>query len=131
MLLRRAAMLSAAFIATAAVAQNPQAQQQQGATQAARPAAPPTATDKNKLSYAIGFELGSDFREKSADIDVNTVIKAIQDASAGRYHSRVRQGGSVDARIREHRAQSSGRERRVGVTGSPDQHVAVAVVPRA
>jgi len=83
MLLRRAALVSAAFIATAAIAQNPQTQPQQGAAQA-RPAAPPTATDKNKLSYAIGFELGSDFREKASDIDVNTVIKAIQDASAGR-----------------------------------------------
>ena len=82
MLLRRAAIVSAALIATAAaVAQNPQ-QQQQGAAQG-RPAAP-TATDKNKLSYAIGYELGSDFREKRADIDVNTVIRAIQDAAAGR-----------------------------------------------
>jgi FKBP-type peptidyl-prolyl cis-trans isomerase FklB len=84
MLLRRAAILSAAFIATVAVAQNPQTQPQQGAAaQPARPAAP-TATDKNKLSYAIGFELGSDFREKASDIDVNTVIRAIQDAAAGR-----------------------------------------------
>jgi FKBP-type peptidyl-prolyl cis-trans isomerase len=82
MLLRRAAFVSAALIATAAVAQAPQQQQQQGAAQS-RPAAP-TATDKNKLSYAIGYELGSDFRTKGADIDVNTVIRAIQDAAAGR-----------------------------------------------
>jgi FKBP-type peptidyl-prolyl cis-trans isomerase FklB len=87
MLLRRAAIVSAAFIATAAFAQNPQggnAQQGGAAAQQSRPAAAPTATDKNKLSYAIGYELGSDFREKSADIDVNTVIRAIQDAAAGR-----------------------------------------------
>ena len=74
MLFRRAALVLAALFATAAVAQDPQSGE--------RPAIP--ATDKNKLSYAIGYELGSDFREKSADIDVNTVIRAIQDAAAGR-----------------------------------------------
>lgn len=86
MLLRRAAIVSAAFIATAAFAQNPQggnAQQGGAAAQQSRPAAP-TTTDRAKLSYAIGYELGSDFREKSADIDVNAVIRAIQDAAAGR-----------------------------------------------
>lgn len=74
MLFRRAALVLAALFATAAAAQDPQSGE--------RPAIP--ATDKNKLSYAIGYELGSDFRDKSADIDVNTVIRAIQDAAAGR-----------------------------------------------
>ncbi len=91
MLLRRAAIVCAAFIATAAVAQNPQtppagaqpARPAAGAAQQARPAAA-APTDRNKLSYAIGYELGSDFREKASDIDVNTVIRAIQDANAGR-----------------------------------------------
>lgn len=76
MLLRRAAIVCAALIATTAIAQTPQ----QGGEQ--RPALPPI--DKAKLSYAIGYELGSNFREESADIDVNTVIRAIQDAHAGR-----------------------------------------------
>ncbi|MFB9068671.1 FKBP-type peptidyl-prolyl cis-trans isomerase [Pseudofulvimonas gallinarii] len=73
MLLRRAVILATALFATAAVAQNPQSGQGQA-----------PAIDKNKLSYAIGYELGSDFREKSADIDINTVIRAIQDAHARR-----------------------------------------------
>lgn len=75
MLLRRAAIVCAALIATAAVAHA-----QQGADQ--RPALPPI--DRAKLSYAIGYELGSNFREETADIDVNAVIRAIQDAHAGR-----------------------------------------------
>ena len=42
------------------------------------------AIDKNKLSYAIGFQLGSEFRDKQADIDLPTVIRGLQDAHAGR-----------------------------------------------
>lgn len=84
MFLRRAAIVCAVFFATAAVAQNPQGQsQQQGQSQGqARPA--PAPTDKNKLSYAIGYELGSDFREKNMDIDLNQVIRAMQDGFANR-----------------------------------------------
>lgn len=84
MLLRRAAIVCAVLFATAAVAQNPQGQSpQQGQSQGqARPA--PAPTDKNKLSYAIGYELGSDFREKNMDIDLNQVIRAMQDGFANR-----------------------------------------------
>ncbi len=38
-----------------------------------------TASDKGKLSYAIGYNIGKDFADKNMDVDVNTVIKAIQD----------------------------------------------------
>lgn len=68
----------------------------QGATTApaATQATPPSATtrapapagpiDRNKLSYAIGYEIGRDFIEKKMDVDVNTVIKALQDGYAKR-----------------------------------------------
>jgi FKBP-type peptidyl-prolyl cis-trans isomerase FklB len=44
--------------------------------------APTVAIDKNKLSYAIGYEIGRDFVEKQMNVDVNTVLKAIQDGYA-------------------------------------------------
>ena len=56
------------------------------AASAARPAAaaPAGPIDKNKLSYAIGYEIGSDFIEKNMQVDLNTVIRAIQDGYAKR-----------------------------------------------
>lgn len=50
-------------------------------TAAPVPAAVP-APDKNTLSYAIGYDLGRDFAERNVDVDVNTVIKALQDGYA-------------------------------------------------
>ena len=47
-------------------------------------AAQDTSTEKGKLSYAIGFEIGSDFVDKKMDVDVNTVIRGIQDGIAKR-----------------------------------------------
>jgi FKBP-type peptidyl-prolyl cis-trans isomerase len=38
-----------------------------------------TTSEKGKLSYAIGFEIGRDFNQKKMDVDVNTVIRALQD----------------------------------------------------
>jgi len=38
-----------------------------------------TTSEKGKLSYAIGYEIGNDFVDKRMDIDLNTVIRAIQD----------------------------------------------------
>jgi len=43
-----------------------------------------TNTDKGKLSYAIGYQIGHDFTERKMDIDINTVIKAVQDGYAKR-----------------------------------------------
>ena len=45
-------------------------------------AAQDTSTDKGKLSYAIGFEIGTDFVDKKMDVDVATVIRGIQDGIA-------------------------------------------------
>ncbi len=61
---------------------------QSGSAPATAPAAsapaPLTAADKNNLSYAIGFQIGNDFVERKMDIDINTVIKALQDGYAKR-----------------------------------------------
>jgi FKBP-type peptidyl-prolyl cis-trans isomerase FklB len=47
-------------------------------------AAPAGPIDRNKVSYAIGYEIGRDFIEKKMDVDVATVIRAIQDGYAKR-----------------------------------------------
>jgi FKBP-type peptidyl-prolyl cis-trans isomerase FklB len=47
-------------------------------------AAQDTASEKGKLSYAIGYEIGNDFVEKKMDVDVATVLRAIQDGYAKR-----------------------------------------------
>ncbi|HEX5123736.1 MAG TPA: FKBP-type peptidyl-prolyl cis-trans isomerase N-terminal domain-containing protein [Rhodanobacteraceae bacterium] len=39
-----------------------------------------TTTDKGKLSYAIGFQIGSGLADRKMDIDIATVAKALQDA---------------------------------------------------
>ena len=43
-----------------------------------------TSSEKGKLSYAIGYEIGRDFNQKQMDVDVNTDIKAMQDGYAKR-----------------------------------------------
>src|SRR5262249_11719304 len=54
---------------------------QQGQQQAP---APLTAADRPNLSYAIGYQIGSDFVERKLDIDINAVIRAMQDGFAKR-----------------------------------------------
>ncbi len=39
-----------------------------------------TASEKGKLSYAIGFQIGSGLADRKMDIDINTVTRAVQDA---------------------------------------------------
>jgi FKBP-type peptidyl-prolyl cis-trans isomerase len=36
-------------------------------------------SEKGQLSYAIGYNIGKDFADKKMDVDVNTVIRAMQD----------------------------------------------------
>lgn len=84
----RGILLAAATLAAGAVfaqssgstasASQAQAQAQQQQT----PPAPLTAADKPNLSYAIGYQIGSDFVERKLDIDLNAVIRAIQDGYA-------------------------------------------------
>lgn len=41
-----------------------------------------TTSDKGKLSYAIGYQIGSGLADRKMDVDINTVTRAIQDAFA-------------------------------------------------
>ena len=43
-----------------------------------------TTSEKGKLSYAVGYQIGRDFTERKLDVDLNTVIRAIQDGYAKR-----------------------------------------------
>lgn len=46
-----------------------------------------TTSEKGKLSYAIGYDMGnnvSELTKNGESIDINTVIKALQDANAGK-----------------------------------------------
>lgn len=40
--------------------------------------------DREKLSYAVGYQVGIDFRQREADLDLETVINAMRDAVAER-----------------------------------------------
>ena len=50
------------------------------------PANPPSPPPANKpvLSYAIGYDLGKDLADQNVDVDINQVIKALQDGFAKR-----------------------------------------------
>jgi FKBP-type peptidyl-prolyl cis-trans isomerase FklB len=41
-------------------------------------------TDKGKLSYAVGWDIGEDIQRRGADFDVEAVIAAIRDSAAGK-----------------------------------------------
>lgn len=43
-----------------------------------------TTSEKGKLSYAVGYQIGRDMSERKIDIDLNTVIRAVQDGYAKR-----------------------------------------------
>ena len=58
---------------------------QQAAAPAPAAAAPQVpAIDKTKLSYAVGFQIGSNFLNNKMDVDLNQVIRGLQDAYARR-----------------------------------------------
>lgn len=57
---------------------------QQAASKAA-PAQSATAIEKGKLSYAIGYQIGAQFaRAGSPDVDIATLVRALQDGYAKR-----------------------------------------------
>jgi FKBP-type peptidyl-prolyl cis-trans isomerase FklB len=41
-------------------------------------------TDKGKLSYAVGWDIGKDIERRGAEFDVDTLITAIRDSAAGK-----------------------------------------------
>jgi FKBP-type peptidyl-prolyl cis-trans isomerase FklB len=86
----RWSLLATAMLASGVVfAQNPTtaapaSSSAQSSQQQQTPPAPITAADKPNLSYAIGYQIGNDFLERKMDIDINTVIRAMQDGYAKR-----------------------------------------------
>jgi FKBP-type peptidyl-prolyl cis-trans isomerase FklB len=72
------AAIAATFVSLSAWAQAP--------APAAAPAAaaPAVALDKTKLSYAVGYQFGADLKERGVDIDINGVLRALQDGFAGK-----------------------------------------------
>ena len=41
-------------------------------------------TDKGKLSYAVGWDIGQDIQRRGAEFDVETIIAAVRDSAAGK-----------------------------------------------
>lgn len=72
MSIRWMAALVAGVWSITALAQGAQQQQQQQLP----------AMDKNKLSYALGFQIGTDMRERGLDVDIATVVRALQEGHA-------------------------------------------------
>lgn len=67
----------------------------QSAPAANQPAPPPA--NKPVLSYAIGYDLGKDLADQKVDVDINAVIKALQDGYAKRApaHSQEQMDGQL------------------------------------
>lgn len=81
MIVRVLAVALAAAVATAAGAQNPAPAAVQARPQAAAPAPQPLPQpDKNTLSYALGYDAGLSIVNARADVDMNQVIRGLQDA---------------------------------------------------
>jgi len=76
------AAIAAAMFSLTASAQAP-APAAAAPTQAAA-AAPNVPMDKTKLSYAVGYQFGADLKERGVEIDINGVIRALQDGFGGK-----------------------------------------------
>ena len=70
----------AAFVATA----NLNAQEAAVKPADAAPAAPAAKPDMDKVSYFIGRQLGTNFKQQKIDINVETLSAAIKDTFAGK-----------------------------------------------
>ncbi|MCM2355394.1 MAG: FKBP-type peptidyl-prolyl cis-trans isomerase, partial [Arenimonas sp.] len=57
----------------------------------------PAPVNKAVLSYAIGYDLGTDLADQKVDVDINAVIKALQDGFAKRApaHSQEQMDGQL------------------------------------
>jgi FKBP-type peptidyl-prolyl cis-trans isomerase FklB len=78
-------LAAAAVLAAGSVyAQQPAAAPAAAAQQQQKPPAPLTAADRPNLSYAIGFQIGDDLAGRKVDVDINQVVKALQDGYAKR-----------------------------------------------
>jgi FKBP-type peptidyl-prolyl cis-trans isomerase FklB len=64
-------------------AQTPATKKAPAAAAAAKPAAPPLTTQKDKLSYALGMNIGTGMHKQSVDVDPNVFIRGFKDGLAG------------------------------------------------
>jgi peptidylprolyl isomerase len=71
-----------AAVATAALAIG--IAQAQNAPAPAAPAANNAPIDRNTLSYALGYQYGRELADRNVQLDVNTLIRAVQDGFAKR-----------------------------------------------
>jgi len=76
------AMLAAGAVFAQNTAQAPAAQAAAPAASSQQAPAPLTPADKPNLSYAIGFQMGDGLVERKIDVDVNAVIRGLQDGFA-------------------------------------------------
>ncbi|KZC21970.1 peptidylprolyl isomerase [Rhodanobacter thiooxydans] len=58
-----------------------------GSVAHAQSAAPAPKPDKAKLSYAIGYQIGSQFADGKPDVEIPVLVRAIEDAYAKRHPS--------------------------------------------
>lgn len=81
-----ASLAAVALSSGVALAQTAPAAQPQ-----ARPAPAPVPVDKTVLSYALGYELGSGVADETANIDINQVIKGLQEGFRKQQPSQPRE----------------------------------------
>jgi FKBP-type peptidyl-prolyl cis-trans isomerase len=74
-----------------------------------------TTSEKGQLSYAIGYNIGKDFADKKMDVDVNTVIRAMQDGFGQRPPAipQEQMAASLDAMQKRLMEQAEGEFKRV------------------
>ncbi len=81
--MRKLALSALLLVAAAAVATTADAQQAPAAAPApAASTAAPVPVNRDQLSYAIGYEVGSNMANEKVDIDVNRLIQGFKDAYA-------------------------------------------------
>lgn len=73
------------------------------------------SSEKNKLSYSIGYEIGRDLAERGIDVDVNSVVRAMQDGYGRRDPAVPQQemAASLQAMTERMRAQAMAEFERV------------------
>ena len=82
-----AVVLAGAVLLANAVAQQPAAKspaaQSQSSSAAASPSDSALPTEKDKLSYAIGMNVGKGLHHDNIDVDPNVLLRGLKDAMAG------------------------------------------------
>ena len=80
-----------------------------------------TTTEKGKVSYAIGYQIGSGLADRKMDVDIATVTRAVQDAFAKKPPAVPEQAmkdalGKLDAKMKAESDKMLGDNKREGDT---------------